>query len=137
LLRANASIYIHGHSAGGTNPSLVEAMYLGLPIFIFDAIYNHHSTFFTAPSFRNHKELNELILRTSKTELHELGLQMKDIAMDHYTWSVVADKYRQLIMSFDFDYRKKDVRSRWKRMKKKKLEELALSHLSRNESFSN
>lgn len=28
-LRANCAWYIHGHSAGGTNPSLVEAMFLG------------------------------------------------------------------------------------------------------------
>ena len=30
ILRSNCKMYIHGHSAGGTNPSLVEAMYLGL-----------------------------------------------------------------------------------------------------------
>jgi len=137
LLRSNASLYIHGHSAGGTNPSLVEAMYLGLPIFIFDAIYNHHTTFFTAPSFKNSEELRKLIIRTSKMELNELGFQMKSIAIDHYTWSVIANKYKQLILSFDFQYKKKQVRSRWKRMKKKKLSKLSLAHLSRNESFSN
>ncbi|MCU0323619.1 MAG: DUF1972 domain-containing protein [Chitinophagaceae bacterium] len=32
LLRSNCLVYVHGHSAGGTNPSLVEAMYLGLPV---------------------------------------------------------------------------------------------------------
>lgn len=31
-LRLEASAYIHGHSAGGTNPSLVEAMFSGVPI---------------------------------------------------------------------------------------------------------
>ena len=35
-LRGNCFIYIHGHHCGGTNPSLVEAMYLARPIFAFD-----------------------------------------------------------------------------------------------------
>ena len=40
LLRSNATLYVHGHSAGGTNPSLVEAMFLGLPIIAFGVSYN-------------------------------------------------------------------------------------------------
>ena len=43
-IRSNASLYIHGHSAGGTNPSLVEAMNLGLPILAFDCVYNRATT---------------------------------------------------------------------------------------------
>jgi len=35
-IRSNAWIYVHGHSAGGTNPSLVEAMSLGLAVCAFD-----------------------------------------------------------------------------------------------------
>jgi hypothetical protein len=27
-LRGHCSVYVHGHSAGGTNPALVEAMHL-------------------------------------------------------------------------------------------------------------
>jgi glycosyltransferase involved in cell wall biosynthesis len=36
MIRGNANLYIHGHSNGGTNMSLIEAMYLGLPVFSFD-----------------------------------------------------------------------------------------------------
>ena len=43
-LRSHAAVYIHGHSAGGTNPSLVEAMCLGLPVFAFDCVYNRATT---------------------------------------------------------------------------------------------
>ena len=43
-LRSNARVYIHGHSAGGTNPSLVEAMNLSLPILAFDCVYNRATT---------------------------------------------------------------------------------------------
>ena len=43
-LRCHASLYIHGHSAGGTNPSLVEAMCIGLPVLAFDCVYNLAAT---------------------------------------------------------------------------------------------
>ena len=33
-LRSNCSFYIHGHSAGGTNPSLVEMMFYGKESYI-------------------------------------------------------------------------------------------------------
>ena len=39
-LRNTCDVYIHGHSAGGTNPSLVEMMYFSKPIVAFDCIYN-------------------------------------------------------------------------------------------------
>ena len=39
-LRGEAKAYVHGHSAGGTNPSLVEAMYFSIPIFAFDCNFN-------------------------------------------------------------------------------------------------
>ena len=44
ILRSNCTLYVHGHSAGGTNPSLVEAMYLGLPVFAFASGYNEYSS---------------------------------------------------------------------------------------------
>jgi len=44
LIRGNANLYVHGHSAGGTNPSLVEAMFLGLPIVSYNVSYNKTTT---------------------------------------------------------------------------------------------
>ena len=35
-LRSECRFYIHGHSAGGTNPSLVEALYIDRPIIAYD-----------------------------------------------------------------------------------------------------
>ncbi len=39
-LYANAGVYFHGHSVGGTNPSLVQAMASGIPIVARDTVYN-------------------------------------------------------------------------------------------------
>lgn len=135
LLRSNAHIYIHGHSAGGTNPSLVEAMYLGLPIFIFDAIYNHHTTFFQAPSFKNKEQLIALIENTSKEELKQIGDQMHLLAQENYTWAVIADKYHQLIRAFDYQYKKKRVKSKWRKLNKKLLAQHSVSHLSKGHTI--
>lgn len=39
-LRARAYFYLHGHSVGGTNPSLIEAMAAGATVVAHDNIYN-------------------------------------------------------------------------------------------------
>ncbi|UMY16042.1 DUF1972 domain-containing protein [Methylobacterium organophilum] len=39
-LRFHARAYLHGHSVGGTNPSLVEALWAGSPIIAHDNAYN-------------------------------------------------------------------------------------------------
>ena len=39
-VRKNASAYIHGHSAGGTNPSLLEALSITDVNILFNVCYN-------------------------------------------------------------------------------------------------
>jgi glycosyltransferase involved in cell wall biosynthesis len=39
-LRQNCSAYLHGHSVGGTNPSLVEILFFDCQIFCFDCSFN-------------------------------------------------------------------------------------------------
>ena len=39
-LRARASCYLHGHSVGGTNPSLIEAMAAGALVVAHDNVFN-------------------------------------------------------------------------------------------------
>src|SRR5690606_38648906 len=60
-IRGNCYVYIHGHSAGGTNPSLVEAMCLGLPILAYDVDYNRFTTKNIAIYFGNEIELYEIL----------------------------------------------------------------------------
>ena len=42
LFRKNSKAYIHGHSVGGTNPSLLEAMAVSCLIFAHDNKYNRN-----------------------------------------------------------------------------------------------
>ena len=90
-LRSNASMYIHGHSAGGTNPSLVEAMFFGKPILAYDVVYNRATTFEQAYYFKTAIELTELI---NKTDLD--GTAMMELAHQAYTWEEIASQYEAL-----------------------------------------
>ncbi len=97
VLRSNAKLYVHGHSAGGTNPSLVEAMALGLPIMAFDVVYNKITTEEEALYFGKVSDLRAAIKYADYLPLRIVGDKMKDIADRRYTWSVIAQKYSALV----------------------------------------
>ena len=98
FLRSNAYLYVHGHSVGGTNPSLVEAMNLALPILCFDVSYNRATTFDCALYFRNKEELIGLLESLDREKIDYLKEKMHGIAKEHYTWFVVSEKYKKLLL---------------------------------------
>ena len=94
VLRSNAFLYIHGHSAGGTNPSLVEAMFYGIPVVAFDVIYNRYTTANSALYFNCVEKLQGIIDDVTKYE--SLGRVMESIAKKEYVWKEIARKYEAL-----------------------------------------
>jgi len=97
ILRSNAALYVHGHSAGGTNPSLVEAMYLGLPVLAYGVSYNRVTTENQALYFNDKEELKRQIADIYTAKLKTIGQKMERIARRRYTWPLVAQKYGQLV----------------------------------------
>lgn len=95
-LRSNCRMYVHGHSAGGTNPSLVEAMYLGLPVVAFGVSYNRETTFGQAQYFDDATDLAKILNSVSAAELLENGRRMKRVAEENYTWDSISAKYAGL-----------------------------------------
>ena len=93
VLRSNAKVYVHGHSAGGTNPSLVEAMFLGLPILSFDVIYNRVTTNNQCIYFEKADDLKELISNLDQLPLSTVASKMRQYAKGKYTWKVISNKY--------------------------------------------
>lgn len=79
-LRANCSVYLHGHSAGGTNPSLVEAMFFEKPILAFDCVYNRESTENKAHYFVDADSLQRLRKEIGIEELRDNAASMFEIA---------------------------------------------------------
>lgn len=90
-LRLNASYYVHGHSAGGTNPSLVEAMFFGRPILAYDVVYNRETTKQEAYYFKTVEDLVELLGRNDLQ-----GQRMQELAKEYYTWEKIAKAYEIL-----------------------------------------
>lgn len=95
-LRNNANLYLHGHSAGGTNPSLVEAMYSNLPIVAFDVPYNRCTTENQAVYFSAVDELMEKVTSFSQIEKERMAGALRAIASRRYRWDVIAEKYSRL-----------------------------------------
>ena len=137
LLRSNCSLYVHGHSAGGTNPSLVEAMYLGLPIVAFDVVYNKATMRNKGAYFSSVENLKELVQNLTSNDKESLSHQMLSVAEEFYTWKVIANKYHKLIMSLDHNYTKTQVDSEWSNLSKENLKELNISHLKNTSKFYN
>lgn len=98
-LRSNCSLYIHGHSVGGTNPSLVEAMSLGLCCVVFDVNYNRETTENSAIYFSDIYDLKNILLdfENNKINSAEIESSMLRIAQARYRWSIITEKYSILI----------------------------------------
>jgi glycosyltransferase involved in cell wall biosynthesis len=96
VIRSNAYLYMHGHSAGGTNPSLIEAMHLNLPVFAFDVSFNRATTENAAFYFSDAASLANLVKLTNAADIQSNRAQMLNIAMRRYNWSRIANKFNAL-----------------------------------------
>lgn len=90
-LRANARTYIHGHSAGGSNPSLIEAMFFDCNIIAYDVIYNRATTGNMATYYSDSAELERHI-----AECTAPNTRLKQFAFDNYTWEHISECYESL-----------------------------------------
>lgn len=99
-LRSNCKFYIHGHSAGGTNPSLVEAMFFLKPILSFDVIYNRETTENKANYFSDAEQLFSLLNSISVDEIRMNGEAMFEIANRRYKWSIITDQYNEIFRDY-------------------------------------
>lgn len=98
-LRDRANLYVHGHSAGGTNPSLVEMMHFGIPVLAHGCTFNRHTTENKALYFKTSDELRQLIDGLTTFVSAEVGSRMKEIAQRRYTWDRVAQEYFDLLLN--------------------------------------
>ncbi|MEL6651083.1 MAG: glycosyltransferase, partial [Bacteroidota bacterium] len=93
MLRCNSYVYLHGHSAGGTNPSLVEAMNLGLPIISFDVVFNRETTESKAIFFDSAEKLLAELRQLTPESREATGRNMREVAQRRYTWKIISEQY--------------------------------------------
>lgn len=94
-LRSNAALYVHGHSAGGTNPSLVEAMNLGLPVLAFDCVYNRATTEEKALYWKNSGDIIRIIMEENG-RFAAVASGMAEAGKRLYSWKRIAQQYNEL-----------------------------------------
>lgn len=135
LIRSNATLYVHGHSAGGTNPSLVEAMYLGLPILAYGVSYNRVTTEHRALYFHDTTSLFQVIEDIDKLPLKKIGEQMETIAKRRYTWNHIAFKYALLVEETQKVRSKPEMVAQTKKVPYPKLLELGYAHLKTSSNY--
>lgn len=137
LIRGNASVYIHGHSSGGTNPSLVEAMFLGLPIICNGVSYNRTTTEEQAFYFSDEESLKTILIETNFKNLQDCAIRMKKIAQRRYTWKKIAKKYSSLIEEVFTVHKKTNIYPSTSLIDKKILEKYNVNHLKNIQLFNN
>ncbi len=92
-IRERCDMYVHGHSAGGTNPSLVEMMHFGKPIVAFNCKYNEYSTEGNAIFFNTAEDLAEILSSDFPEGREDIGRRCLEVARRKYTWNIIGKKY--------------------------------------------
>jgi glycosyltransferase involved in cell wall biosynthesis len=97
-LYAGALTYAHGHSVGGTNPSLLRAMGAGTAVLAWDVPFNRDVAGARGRYFRDEAVLAELfdgVEASSHVALAD-GRALREIARMNYRWNDVALAYEAL-----------------------------------------
>lgn len=96
-IRSNAALYLHTHSMCGTAPSLVEAMYLGLPVICYKVPTNLETTEHKSCYFESVSDLVSLLKNMNGETLFQLRFELKEIALRRYNWERISGIYRDCI----------------------------------------
>ncbi|MFZ4520513.1 MAG: DUF1972 domain-containing protein [Bacteroidales bacterium] len=93
-LRHFSRCYIHGHSAGGTNPSLLEAMACGSMIFAHDNRFNRSVLDVNGGYFHNTEQLADLLKQSiSQENRHRIAENNLNIIRNHHNWDFITQEY--------------------------------------------
>lgn len=99
-LRSYAKAYMHGHSVGGTNPSLLEAMACSNLIVAHDNPFNREVLGEAGLFFSNVDELKRTIasIDAGEVPIQAMRAAARDRIRERYLWDDIADTYRKLLV---------------------------------------
>lgn len=91
--RSRCALYVHGHSAGGTNPSLVEMMHFAKPIIAFDCEFNRSTLENLGEYFSTELDLAIKVDQGCWVKDQE---KILEVAVRRYTWHEIRRQYFSL-----------------------------------------
>lgn len=96
-IRENAYAYFHGHTVGGTNPSLIEALGSTDLNLLVDVGFNREvaedCAFYWTKEDGDLSTLIDKVEQFSKHDINALGTKAKQRVKDAYSWNYICNKY--------------------------------------------
>lgn len=98
-LRFHSRAYFHGHSVGGTNPSLLEAMACGNAVVAHDNAFNREVAGDAAMYFTKSADIAVIVatLEADMQRLRTMRANARQRIETIYNWNAVADQYERLL----------------------------------------
>ena len=96
VIRKNAYAYIHGHSVGGTNPSLLEALSLTNLNILYDVCFNKDVGKDACVYFNNENNLIRILDNIDKYDSKLMSKKCKEIIKNNFTWDIIVSKYKNI-----------------------------------------
>ncbi len=97
----NCGAYFHGHSVGGTNPALVQAMASGAPTIARDTVFNREvlqdSGLFVRPEPREIAAATRLLMSSPALQ-NSLGTKAKTRACGTFSWDSICSAYEDALL---------------------------------------
>lgn len=104
-IRENACGYLHGHSVGGTNPSLLEALGATKLNLLYDVGFNREvaedAALYWSLDQENLAKLIDTVDKFDIDKIEEFGQKAKQRIQNEYSWKHIANKYEQIFDSKD------------------------------------
>lgn len=99
MLRQNCFGYLHGHTVGGTNPSLLEAMSMENIIVAHGNQFNKEVCGSTAIYFENSDSLKDKIelIESNPKNYQNMKIEALHRAKEGYLWDKIVNEYELLI----------------------------------------
>ena len=112
-LYGNALTYLHGHSVGGTNPSLLRAMGAGTAVIAWDVDFNREVAVDTGRYFSDPAGLGPQLLAAESdiAATQTRGAAAQHRASTSYRWANVAAAYAELATALTRGYRRAGPRT--------------------------
>lgn len=98
-IRACSQLYFHGHSVGGTNPSLLEAMSSRALIAAHDNPFNKSILANDALYFSNANDVKKILETTKRGTQEEQMIQNNMYKIStHFNWQKVINEYEEMML---------------------------------------